>query len=107
MLLTWGLEVPGVHLHISKVSDRVWHDRLIFKQRQNGICGEMINILEEFLCDRNGQFFDGQCSPSADIRADVPHGSILGPLLFSIYNDLSNYIRSKCKAFAKTHIRFL
>ena len=102
-----GARSLWVHLNTSKASDRVWHDGLIFKQRQNGICGEMINILEEFLCDRNGQFLDGQCSPLDNIRADVPHGSILGPLLFSIYNYLSNYIKSKCKSFAKTHIRFL
>ena len=67
-----GARSSWVHLNTSKASDRVWHDGLIFKQRQNGICGEMINILEEFLCDRNGQFLDGQCSPLDNIRADDP-----------------------------------
>ena len=40
------LEVRGIFLNISKAFDKVWHDGLIFKLRQNGICGEMINILE-------------------------------------------------------------
>ena len=41
-----GLKVCGIFLDISKAFDKVWHDGLIFKLRQNGICGEMINILE-------------------------------------------------------------
>ena len=41
-----GLKVCGIFLNISKAFDKVWHDGLIFKLRQNGICGEMINILE-------------------------------------------------------------
>ena len=56
------LEVRGAFLDISKAFDRVWHDGLIFKLRQNGICGEMINILEDFLNDRKQRVvLNGQC----------------------------------------------
>ena len=47
-----GLEVRGIFLDISKAFDKVWHDELVFKLRQNGICGEMINILEDLLSNR-------------------------------------------------------
>ena len=47
-----GLKVRGIFLDISKVFDKVWHDQLIFKLRQDGVCGKMINILEDFLIDR-------------------------------------------------------
>ena len=58
------LEVRGIFLNISKAFDKVWHDGLIFKLRQNGICGEMINILEDFLSDRKQRvFFNIQYSP--------------------------------------------
>ena len=97
-----ALEVLGIFLDISKAFDKVWHGGLIFKLRQNGICSEMINILEDFLSDRNQRIvLNGQRSCWADIRAGVPQGFILEPLLFLVYiNDLSNDIKSKCKLFA-------
>ena len=57
-----GLKVYGIFLDISKAFDKVWHDELIFKLRQNGICSEMINILEDFQSNRKqGVLLNGQC----------------------------------------------
>ena len=97
-----GLEVRGIFLGIFKTFDKVWHEALIFKLPQSDICGEMINILKDFLSDRKQRVvLNGQCSSWADIRAGVPQGSILGLLLFLIYvNELSIDIKSKCKLFA-------
>ena len=47
-----GLEVCGIFLDNSKAFDRVWHDGLICKLRQNGISGDIINILRDFLRNR-------------------------------------------------------
>ena len=47
-----GLEVHGIFLDISRAFDKVWHDVLIFKVRQNGISGNNINILRDFLQNR-------------------------------------------------------
>ena len=97
-----GIEVRGIFLDISKAFGKVWHEGLILKLHKNGICGEMINILEDFLNGRNQRaVLNSQGSSWAVIRAGVEQGSILGPLLFLIYiNDLSNDIKSKCKLFA-------
>ena len=97
-----GLEVCGIFLDISKAFDKVWHDGLIFKLRQNGISGDIINILQDFLRNRKQRVvLNGQCSSWADVNAGVPQGSILGPLLFLIYiNDLSDGLKSECKLFA-------
>ena len=67
------LEVREIFLDISKVFDEVWHEVLIFKLRQNGICGEMINVLEDFLSDRKQSVvLNGQCFSWADIHTGVP-----------------------------------
>ena len=97
-----GLDIRGIFLDISKAFDKVWRDGLIFKLRQNGISGDIINILQDFLRNRKQRVvLNGQCSSWADVNAGVPQGSILGPLLFLIYiNDLSDGLKSECKLFA-------
>ena len=47
-----GLEVRGVLLDISKAFDKVWHEGLIYKLQQNGISGELMNVLIDFLNNR-------------------------------------------------------
>ena len=103
-----GLEVRGIFLDISKAFDKVWHDGLIFKLRQNGISGDIINILQDFLRNRKQRVvLNGQFSSWADVNADVPQGSILGPLLFLTYtNDLSDGLKSECKLFADDNSLF-
>ena len=97
-----GLEVRGLLLDISKAFDKVWNDSLIFKLRQNGIRGDIINILREILLNRK-QSVVLNCHYSSwpDFRTGVSQGSILGSLLFLIHiNDLSDGLKSKCKLFA-------
>ena len=97
-----GFEVRGVFLDISKAFDKVWHEGLIFKLKQNGISGNLLNLLCDFLRNRKQRvLLNGQVSDWSDVRAGVPQGSILGPLLFLIYiNDLSEGLSSNAKLFA-------
>ena len=46
------LSVREIFLDISKAFDRVWNKALIFQLRQNGIYGDMVNILKYFLSNR-------------------------------------------------------
>ena len=47
-----NLEVRFVHLDMSKAFDKVWHEGLLFKLRQNGINGKLINLLKSYLSNR-------------------------------------------------------
>ena len=44
-----SLETRGVFLDISKFFDRVWHDGLLFKLKQNGVSGNLIGLIKSFL----------------------------------------------------------
>ena len=94
-----GLEVRGVFLDISKALDKVWHEGLLLKLSLNGISGNLLKLLRDFLyCRKQRVVLNGQNSSWQNANAGVPQGSILGQLLFLIYiNDLSNEVSSNCK----------
>ena len=97
-----GYEIRGVFLDISKAFDKVWHEGLVFKLKQNGISGNLLNILEDFLRNRKQRVaLNGQTSNWKNIHAGVPQTSILGPPLFLIdINDLAENLSSNPKLFA-------
>ena len=46
-----GHEVRGVFVDISKAFDKVWHDGITFKLTQNGISGNLLKLLRDFLSE--------------------------------------------------------
>ena len=97
-----GFEVRGVFLDISKAFNKLWHKGLIYKLKQNGVAGNLLNTLADFLIDRKqGVVLNVQNSTWVNIEAGVLQGSILGSLLYLIYiKDLSENLVSNPKLFA-------
>ena len=72
------LEARSVFLDISKAFDKVWHDGIIYKLTQNGISGNLIKILQDFLMERKqGVVINGRVFTWENINAGVPQGSSL------------------------------
>ena len=81
-----GKEVGADFCDISKAFDRVWHTGLLAKLRAAGVTGEVLAWFSNYLSNRKQQaIFPGAVSDWTYIKAGVPQGSILGPLLFLIY----------------------
>ena len=97
-----GFNVRSVFLDLSKAFDKVWHDDIIFKLKQNGISGNLLNLSPNFLRNRKQRvLLNGQTSSWVDVDAGVPQGFILSPLLILIYiNDTGDGISSNAKLFA-------
>ena len=97
-----SLEIRAVFLDISKAFDKVWHEGLIFKLKQNGISGSLLTLFENYLCNRKQRVvLNGSCSDFFTIESGVPQGSVL------IYiNDLETNIKSNIKFFADDTMLF-
>ncbi|GBN43966.1 RNA-directed DNA polymerase from mobile element jockey [Araneus ventricosus] len=92
----------GIFLDIQKAFDRVWHDGLIYKLIQLNFPKYLINILKSFLENRTLKVvIHGETSNTGVIKAGTSQGSVLSPILYSIFtSDFPSHPRTITCLFA-------
>jgi hypothetical protein len=95
-------EILAVFLDLSKAFDKVWHKGLLYKLKRIGITGKLLAWIESYLSNRKQTVvINGIKSDILELKAGVPQGSVLGPLLFLVYiNDLSEGLTGEAFLFA-------
>ena len=88
-------------LDFEKAFDTPPHELLKSKLFSYGIGGKTLKWIDFFLCFRKRVVVNGVKSDWALVLLDVPQGTVLCPLLFSLYlNDMSSDIESEIRLFA-------
>ena len=74
-----------VLLDLSAAFDTVDHNFLLERLKQCGISGTAQSWFKSYLEDRSQVHLHESSSASSSLRFGVPQGSVLGPILFTIY----------------------
>lgn len=76
----------AIFLDVSKAFDTVWHEGLIYKLLHTNMSKPLVRLINSFLLERKFRARVRQTlSTERSLEAGVPQGSVLSPLLYSLF----------------------
>ena len=104
-----GQLTGAVYVYLSKVFDTIGHSVLLQKLSTYGVKDKELEWFNSYLFNRkNYVCVDRNISRPEPVYCGVPQGSILGPLLFTIFiNDLSDYMKQSVIMYADNTALYL
>ena len=108
------LETRGVFLDISKAFDRVLHDGLLFKLKQNGASGNLFQLITSFLSATlqrvilNGQILDWETIQAGVLLKELSIIANKGIGVLKIWSNYfpRHYLVTRYKAFIRPHLDY-
>ena len=100
--LDQGNTCLGIFFDLTKAFDIIDHDILLYKLQHYGFRGKIHEWFASYLKNRKQfTFVNGEKSTMGQITKGVPQGSVLGPILFTVYvNDMPNSTKLIPRLFA-------